>query len=295
MIAPLTIRVDATPFTGAGHAMRCGTLAESWQQLGGTVEVIGEIVIQFVRDRLENLAIPVRSESSNSDGVLVVDSYDPEIRRFPERGNSRVVVQVDDIGGPIPRQASVIWNPNAYSSADLYPAFDGALLAGREFVPVRSGLPDWSRQCRGTAVTLGSSALGQSLATSVMRALSESDEPVLLAGLPVAGARQVNPAAMWADFAGCCRMLCAAGITTWEAAVVGIPVVLLLTADNQLLIADWARTNGVPVVDLREHCGMEAEVIAASLGKARPLPRITPGAGRVAERLVAIWKKTRPR
>jgi hypothetical protein len=70
---------------------------------------------------------------------------------------------------------------------------------------------------------------------------------------------------------------------------VGIPVVVLCTADNQIAGVEWARRAGVPVVDARRP---DARELAGEVGRAllvaRPLPPIVNGAPTVARRLLEL-------
>ena len=45
---------------------------------------------------------------------------------------------------PLKPGFDVVWNPNAYGSAALYPRFAGRVLTGAGCVPLRAGLPTWS-------------------------------------------------------------------------------------------------------------------------------------------------------
>jgi spore coat polysaccharide biosynthesis predicted glycosyltransferase SpsG len=280
----LVVRADATPEIGAGHLMRCISLADGWTAEGlGDAFVWGEVSIPFAKKRLEQRGIALL-ESAPSDpiSVLLVDSYDPGIRRStPIAVRSRLRVLVDDVGDST-EGYDVIWNPNPYSADGLYSGFAGPVISGEATVPIRAGLPQWSRQSSAIAVTLGGTRPADWL-VEALRIWSRSlEEP------PVAGRSPWTPSdwtavpaeETWAAFARCSTLVSSAGSTVWEAANVGIPLCLIVTADNQRLAAQWAAHHGIPQLDAL--CEREPAAFAASVGDAvaaaSRLPNLKSGA-----------------
>lgn len=275
--------------------MRCLSLAEAWLASGQReVALVGAVTLAFVVDRARRLGVAMLTPGHGPDGtVLVVDSYDETVRR-DAAVNGRYVrrVLVDDLGGAVPTGYDTVWNPNAYGDGSLYPSFAGDLLSGPEAVPLRTDLPTWrGAGTRRIGVALGGGSISSHLVVVLTR-LGGRNANHCFAGVGdwvPAGWERFSSHDPWTGLSQCERLVIAAGTMTWEAARVGIPVVVVQTADNQERVADWAEAQGVPTLDLR-HVS-EEDGLAASLeevlDKARPLPRIDSGSARVAHWLAA--------
>jgi hypothetical protein len=270
--------------------MRCLTLAESWVDLGGRAECWGNIDLGFVRRRAEALGVAIVDERSNERSLLLVDVYDEAERR--SLGGVRAgtcCVLVDDLGGSVPAGYRAVWNPNAYGRADLYPSFGGEVIAGTDAVPIRRGLPRWQGGGPG-AVSFG----GGDLPTPLRAALAqlpltlEMPHGWAVGAFVPPGWRRANEDDVWADLHKAAYLITAAGSTLWEAAAVGIPVVVVIFAENQALIGKWANEMDVPVIDVRDRT--DSSYIVAELARrvpvARTLPRVESGAEVVTRRLV---------
>lgn len=293
MSGPLLVaRADATNHTGAGHAMRCLGVLERWIDSGGRAELWGTIEIGFVRRRAERVGVPIVAAPGNGAAVLLVDVYDPTERTT--LGLERTVsvrVLVEDFREDIPPGYSAVWNPNAYAAASDYSDFAGRVLAGQEFVPVQEGLPAWVGGGAG-AVSFGAMRLSDRLA-SVMGALPAacgvSSLQCVATSLP-ARCRPVPADDVWSTLKYAPWLISAVGSTTWEAAVVGIPFVGVIAADNHVVAARWVASHGVPVVDLRPEGSPEdaATALAVAVKQARPLPRLHPGARAVVREVRSL-------
>ena len=88
----------------------------------------------------------------------------------------------------------------------------------------------------------------------------------------------------WQRLASSDVLVTASGASVWEAAAVGIPVVLVKIASNQDLVLAWARDHGVPTIDAVQVSNSErlATLIVEALCRASRLPRIANGSSRVA-------------
>jgi len=272
--------------------MRCATLAEAWIGAGlGDAIFWGDISLQFVKARVQQAGVPVveAGHAVPGDGAVICDSYDPDVRSSVAKEKQfDIRVLVDDLGGAVAGGFDAVWNPNAYGSAAMYPGFHGEVLAGPTYVPIRPDIPSWTRKgTHGTAVMLGGS---NAIPAPVKSALANlASEPLLT---PFSGVGswvprewtmldEMNP---WPGIVRCERLITASGVTTWEAAMAGIPVVMLLLAGNQSRIFEWAVASGAPGIDATHvEERVLRERLAAALGGARRLPAIENGAGRVRD------------
>jgi len=258
------------------------------------VTLVGEVAIPFVRARLAEAGVGVRGDlpPTGREDVLVVDHYSEPVREAcAARADFRLRVLVDDLGGAVPSGVDVVWNPNAYGEAASYAEFRGQVLAGPEYVPLREGLPEWrSSGASASGVMLGGGKLPERLQRALQLVAERFPDAAWKAagdGMPRAW-EQVEAVQPWTAFARCSRLIAGAGITMWEAAAVGIPVVVVVMAPNQAAAGAWARIHGVPTVDAvdQERPERLADAICAGLASARALPRVRNGAGEVVRALM---------
>jgi hypothetical protein len=294
----LVLCAEASPSVGAGHVMRLLVLAEAWQRLGfGRVSLFGDAHLDFVRHRVAALGVGVRHElPTGLEAVLVVDTYDPERRaRLGESGTGNSLrVLVDDLGEPVPKGYDLVWNPNAYGSPALYPGFTGEVVTGPDSVPIRRGLPAWRGAGAGsTGVMLGGAPPPPPLREAVaLLAERIGHDNVVGTGTSVPQeCRRVEATDPWSGLAGCARLVTAAGSSVWEAANVGIPVVVVQTASNQALVFEWAGRGGAPRINalaFRGGIGL-ADALGDALDAAARLPEIRSGADSVARRILEAF------
>jgi hypothetical protein len=295
-VTDLLIRADASAVSGAGHAMRTLALAEAWAASGaGQVGLAGTVELEFVRRRAADLGIVPRARLSDHrrPAVLVVDTYDQDARLEAAAWRpASLRVLVDDLGGNVPADYEVVWNPGPWGGEIPYPEFRGTVLSGVDYVPIRSGLPVWSGGEGGkVAVLLGGGQADPVLADAVTRLAEQAPETAFSgvgAWVPPRWGR-LDAGRLWTDVVHASALVTAAGTSLLEAASVGIPVVLLCAADNQVPGADWARRAAVPVVDARHRDAAEvAAAIGSALPRARALPPLRNGAPAVGRRLVEM-------
>lgn len=282
----LTIRADATDEIGAGHAMRCATLSQAWIDGGyGEAVFCGDIEIPFVRDRFLEVGVQqVPAIAAVSGGILVVDSYSPETRYETLRQQSaKITVVMDDVGGPV-EGYDVVWNPNAYRADDLYVGFSGRLIT--EAVPVRPGLPQWRPASASVGVTLGATRPRAEIVAAIDKWASSTGREVRAspAGWLPNGWMMTSSGSVWDEIVGCSMLIGSAGTTLWEAAAIGIPTYVMVTAENQLRTGQWAAAHGGTVIDALK--ATESELICAlTLSAAVPLPAVENAAPRVSRLL----------
>lgn len=287
----LVARTDATAIIGAGHAMRCMSLAEEWIALGGQTTLWGEASLAFVAARAVAAGVPVKPQAPSIVDVLVVDTYDCMERESLGRFPAKIRVLVDDMGERIPEGYSVVWNPNPYSTEGMYPNFSGELLVGPSVVPLRAGLPSWAPK-DFIGVALGGSdssgpvsemldELTRLLRGETVRALGSAARP---------GWGVVAPDSPWNELKHARVLVCSASSSLWEAAHVGVPTLVVAFAENHTLVAEWATRHQIPVIDLlRDAPDASARRVFEALRHAPVPPRVEPGAARVVVRLQQLW------
>ena len=293
--AGLTLEVDAdaNSVVGAGHLMRCAALAEAWLDLGlGAVRFTGALDLPFAASRA-HLLVARAPDRAGSCTVLVSDSYDRLRReRAALRDDVRARVLVDDLCGPVPDGFDAVWNPSPRASLADYPLFRGAVLAGPDVLPIRNGLPRWCRSSGPTAVLLGGGRPLPHVAAALELIATRwpaADFARLGDWMPAAWA-PLNPHQPWDGIAQCGRLLTGAGATLWEAAMVRVPVVVMLLAENQRRGFEWALKAGVAGVDALAERSPEAlaDQLTAALASAAPLPPMRAGTERVARWIGAL-------
>lgn len=283
----LAMRTDASAAIGAGHAMRCLTLGEAWIAHGGMTTVWGGVSIPFVQSRARAAGIRICSDAPTHVDVLVVDTYDPTARQALARFPAKVRVLVDDMGEDVPDGYSVVWNPNPYSLAAMYPAFGGELLHGDTFVPLRAGLPRWE-PADFVAVALGGSAsspaVGEML--DVLAELLRGEQVCALGSALRPGWSPIAEDQPWLELRRARALICSASSSLWEAAHVGVPSVVVAFADNHALVLEWAERRRMAVVNLlREAPKAAAHRVVEGLRHACAAPHIASGAENVVGRL----------
>jgi hypothetical protein len=272
--------------------MRCLTLAESWLALGGRAECWGEVTLKFAERRAAALGVAIMDRPSDEGAVLLVDVYGQR-ERLSLAGWPGVArrVLVDDLGGAVPIGYDVVWNPNGYGDLQLYAQFSGEVIAGVDCVPIRRGLPQWVGG-GGGAVSFGGGKLPFALRSALTLLPSTIAEPEgwSVGEYTPPGWRRAREDDTWTDLRHASWLIAAAGSTIWEAAAVGIPVVVVVIAENQSLIGKWTASHGAPVIDIRDRTDPAdiAEALATHTEEARRLPRLQSGADAVARRLLRV-------
>jgi UDP-2,4-diacetamido-2,4,6-trideoxy-beta-L-altropyranose hydrolase len=288
MTERLVIRADASVEIGTGHIMRCLALAQAWQERGGAATFIAhERLPAPLAARLQNEGMalspltaqpgsPADAETvialarAGEAAAVVVDGYHfgGDYQRWLKAAGLRVLF-VDDNGHAEDYSADWVLNQNVHAHAGFYTRREAysVLLLGTPYTLLRREFRQWQMEretpseARRVLVTIGGSD-PKNVTEIVIEALrGEPYEVVVVVGgghpnrarLEGAAARtsievrhdvRDMPALMaWADLA-----VTACGTTTWELALMQLPSVAIVTADNQQRIGAWLQAHQAALV-----------------------------------------------
>lgn len=290
----LVVRADASTQIGAGHVMRCVALGQAWQDLHGDVLFACHQLPSHMHERLMQEKFGVVEISSppgsaaDADEVvrvlricegarIVVDGYhfSADYRRRLQKDGWRVTA-IDDFGGL--QNADVIVNQNALSPIADYPGWNARVLAGSRFAMLRREFrqqrkADYRGQTHPSRILVSCGGSDPHNVTSkILRLLSETicpAEVVIVAGgscertrelqaqcaaLPFRARMETNVCNMALLIATCDLAIVAAGSTCWELACLGVPMIAVVTADNQQIVAASVEHFGMgwSLYDLRD-------------------------------------------
>lgn len=268
----LALRVDASPQIGLGHVMRCVALAEAWRATDGEVCFLTRQPNQRLAEMLTARGLPlldVDSLAGSSDveatrrwcqqhaaDWLAVDGYHFDVQYLKAvRSLSTGLLLVDDLAQLAEYPADVVLNPNLFSRPEMYAVSSGTTrLCGTQYALLRPEFnwPDSTVAARPheplRLLVLGGGANVGDIGRPIVAALEQIETPLwirLMVG-PVAAVSSAQPSVSrhrvevirspndiapymrWADLA-----ITAAGCTCWELARLGVPMLLVVVADNQ--------------------------------------------------------------
>jgi UDP-2,4-diacetamido-2,4,6-trideoxy-beta-L-altropyranose hydrolase len=282
-MGPLLIRADASSRIGSGHVMRCLAIAQAWQDAGGRACLGARVLPEGLRRRWLEEGMDVRQLTLSGDDAvqtlelaheigaewLILDGYHfgTDFQRFIKNAGTRLLV-VDDDGCAGQYVADLIVNQSPGAVRDLYLHSSATLLLGtrfallrREFLRARPANRSFPSRGRNALVTLGG-ADPDNCTLAILKAIA------LIEGLStnaVIGPNNpcVNELAQFAS-GSCGRItirrnvhdmpevmaeadlaVSAAGSTCWELAFMGLPMLLVILADNQRLNATTLGSLGV--------------------------------------------------
>jgi len=260
----LVIRCDATPDSGMGHLGRCVALAEEWRAHGGEVVFAGRFELPAASSLLagfdtasmpRHVSLPdegkwIRAVAAPGPGDwLVVDHYRVTPEYLEDLGRSGAgILLMDDTASLEEYPVDVVLNQNPSAPGLDYPDGNFRLLAGCDYTLLadrvllrRNGGKGKSGPVGRVLVTMGLSRAASYYAGLVAEALSQvgGGKPALRLVIPSggeewAGAEVLRDCAdlpahiQWADM-----IVCAGGVTSFEAAFLGVPFVAGWIADNQ--------------------------------------------------------------
>ena len=255
----VALLADAGPSTGAGHVMRCLSLAAALQGMGLRATLSSAGLPGPLRDRAVHLRVPVIDRCVGQDDPAVVQGLPASTKMIVRDGyqfsdasaaalddHAPVVVIDDAREAPLGAPAAVL-NQNLHATESMYSdvAASVALMIGPRWSLVREEIVSFrarprQRVPRRVVVALGGAdVLG--LASSIRDATkAEHLDAVSPAGL-MGAAPSSEPDRFALQLASCELAIVGAGTSIWECLCLGTPTIALVTADNQEAIA-----RGVP-------------------------------------------------
>jgi UDP-2,4-diacetamido-2,4,6-trideoxy-beta-L-altropyranose hydrolase len=296
----LLIRADANERIGTGHVMRCLALAQAWQDTGGRVHWACQALPSALENRLqaEGMTFAQISEGAAAlEGVvsalapawLTLDGkFDVSHQRVArDRGVKALVVDDDASLGEY--EVDLVLDHNVFADEARYPMLDPRrLLAGPRYALLRRELVSHpiARARLGSRVLVSFGGADPArLAGTSLEALARlvPDVPALEATLllgpatphknevierarslsfvrVVCDAVDMRPHLLWADIA-----VVAAGGTCLELAYAGVPMLAVVTADNQHRVAETITARNV-ARSLGEASALDASTLTLAIG-----------------------------
>ena len=286
----VVIHADASPRMGTGHVMRCLALATALHRDGAQVTLASDEMTDLLRARAASLEVEVvrrRSAPPDPDWV-VFDGYHlgPNDRdALAPAGVPRLVV--DDLGDT-PDDATIVLNQNIYAmpAGPSHGGPDAELLAGPayallspEFADSRADAGPQPSVARRVLVTMGGAdpqnataavidalaTLTQGLGVRIIIGAShpspaETERMARRAGFEVVrDVPSLAPHVAWSDV-----VVTACGSSVLEIACVGRPMIGVVLAQNQELVAAAVEREGLGIVTGR-HPQLDAGKLANDL------------------------------
>lgn len=256
------LRADAGPREGAGHVMRCVSLAQELARLGHEALFAGTVELDWLVERLAGYTVlPVTAGELGEDVIraaepdaVVLDSYTIEPARVSALDAGLPVLAVVD-GDHRGYRVSALLDPNLGAERDD-PSAD---YAGADFALVRQEvLAERGREGREGLVAVLGGADPDGAIVAVAEGIAAAGPgfaPVTVVAQPAwhDAVRAVLPAArvvpptteLPALLGGADTIVSAAGSTAWDVATLGIPAVLIALAENQRIGLAAARDAGI--------------------------------------------------
>jgi UDP-2,4-diacetamido-2,4,6-trideoxy-beta-L-altropyranose hydrolase len=300
----LLIRADASEQIGSGHVMRSLALAQAWQDSGGAVCLAARLLPKALERRWHEEKFEIRQLAEPRDDAqqtvelareigadwVALDGYQfgVETQLAIKNAGLRLLV-VDDEARPRQYVADLVLNQAAYAVPGLYPIHgpSTALLLGtryallrREFLRARPTERSQTPRTQRVLVTLGG-ADPDNCTRTVLEAIAGIEKLRTIAAVGPSNSHAMeleklaqgaggritvwrNPPDMsqlmaWADLA-----ISAAGSTCWELAFMGLPMLLVVLAENQRPGATSLEKLGL-ARNLGWHTKLSADTVRSAL------------------------------
>ena len=292
------LRADASDLIGVGHVMRSLALGEALLDAGFDVVLASVDLPAGMREEARRCGITVvdlQCEPFGSDdaiatlalngAVLVIDGYLFEREFFAELENRATnFVVIDDNVETKALSPSVVINQNPHATVEMYGHMLGKpqLLLGLQYALLRREVREARKQLINPVagkvfVAMGGSDFLQ-LTEPIVRALKDLDIELCVAVGPTNSQRQrieevvrsiprarvIAQVDYITELASSSLAILAAGSSLWEAAVLGVPSIGLIVADNQKGASIRAEHCGFSIsLDVRN--GLHSESIVSNV------------------------------
>ena len=272
---------DSNREYGSGHVMRSITLGISLQKVGFKVALVCFEIPEALIERAEGFGLQVLKrnaqqaeiaiateviESTNPGDVVVFDGYYFDRQAIDEVYRSkRFVVVIDDNGDLAECTASLILNQNLHAKEEMYGRNSSCpkLLLGCDWALIRPEVvaareSQNLRERQGIFIAMGGTdPLGRTPEIS-SRLLKLTGLKVVAAG-GFLGQSSLSPSEMANEMALAQIGVIACGTTTWEALCLGLPLVGVVVADNQIQVARSLQENNLgDSIDCRNEVDIES-------------------------------------
>jgi UDP-2,4-diacetamido-2,4,6-trideoxy-beta-L-altropyranose hydrolase len=268
---------DATPLEGTGHVMRQITLGASLVRHNVDVELFCHDIPNSLIDRAQAHDISVKKRKfqqasanvaeeihARNPDFVVIDGYRFHIDIFfsLDRLNIPCLV-VDDNGDFTEVPCKFVLNQNLHASTALYEKnpFHPTLLMGPAWALIRQEVVEQSQQrpIKDTDSVFiaigGSDHLG--LSSLIAEVMEREEWRIHIAG-GFYTSDAMTPKEMASRMARSSVGIIACGTTIWEACLLGLPIVGLVTAGNQVDVAASLRKEKISEIF---DCRLEPDII----------------------------------
>lgn len=305
-------RADASSRVGVGHVMRSLTLAAAVRARGHAAVLHSADLHPVLAERARRLGVDVEAVRSAPRSVedaielaarpaaaVWIDGYEFDLAYMSALGGGgSLLAAIDDGCEGALHGVSLVLNPNPSATRARYADLHGVrLLLGLRFALIRDDVLQHRRRrltpghLRRVVVSMGGAdpqgltprlvgalarRLGDDVAVGATVGVDNLRHAEVRSAIAAAGSqcREVQPDELASALAGADLAVLAAGTTLWEAAALGVPVVSVVTADNQQGLLDWrAGRCWTDVCDARLPGGVDEAVERAVALGADPVRR----------------------
>jgi UDP-2,4-diacetamido-2,4,6-trideoxy-beta-L-altropyranose hydrolase len=225
--------------------------------------------LRVIKRNAQQIEIAIAAEivalSSPSD-VIVFDGYYFDHRAIAEVHRSeRFVVVIDDNGDLADCESSVILNQNLHANEEMYRSNTSVpkLLLGCDWALIRPEVvaareSQNLQERQGIFIAMGGTDPLGITAEISSRLFKQTGLKVVAAG-GFLGQSSLNPNEMAEEMSHSQIGVIACGTTTWEALCLGLPLVGVVVADNQIQVAQSLQENNLgDFIDCRNEVDIES-------------------------------------
>lgn len=279
----MIIRVEASPATGFGHAMRCLALAQAASEDGWEAKMVYHACSDGILSRYRDAKVELIQYNGEMHGKadgefvsglradwVISDGYDFRTSFYKVALQHSRLMCIDDYGRPEVCIADAILNQNPSAKSSWYTnrASSSHLFLGESFALLRREFRNSKQrvgreEIRKILITTGgghksdlpqllvesvSSILPKSVSIMVILAKNEHYESIGETFFNTSNVSCLfgvdNMAEILSDVD---LVITGAGATVWECLAMGVPFITMTLADNQMLNADYLSKNNFAI------------------------------------------------